>query len=240
MGSLYQLEHVQFDTLSTIQCICHGALFVMTNQYTPEKKHAEVIKLPAARYQGGVSVEEALLKRRSVREYQHEPLSLAEVSQLLWAAQGITGPHGIRTAPSAGALYPLEIYLVVGRVHELPKGVYKYQPYGHELIRNGEENQLPGLATAALEQNFIREAAIAIVFSALYERVTMKYGERGIRYVYMDLGHSAQNVHLQAVSLNLGTVVVGAFYDNEVKNIIGIPGEAQPLCIMPVGRILQK
>ena len=198
----------------------------------------EKIELPDPKYDSSVSVEQALLKRRSVREYKDEPLRLTEVSQLLWAAQGITNPTtGFRTAPSAGALYPLEVYIVVGNVEALKDGVYKYRPRGHELVKVKDGDVRRELSVAALDQTWVGEGAIVIVFFAVYERTTIKYGNRGIRYVHMEAGHAAQNVFLQAISLNLGAGVIGAFHDKEVKKILNAPNDEQPLYIMPVGAI---
>jgi SagB-type dehydrogenase family enzyme len=194
------------------------------------------ITLPKPRYKSDISIEETLFKRRSIRDYTGELLTLQEVSQLLWAAQGITDPRGFRTAPSAGALYPLEVYVVVGEVEGLTKGVYKYKPHQHEVRKVLEEDQRAKLAEAALSQRWVEEGAINIVFTAVYQRTTRKYGPRGIRYVHMEVGHAAQNVYLQAVALNLGTVVVGAFHDDQVKEILNLPEEEEPLYIMPVGR----
>lgn len=197
----------------------------------------DVVKLPEPRYSSNVSVEKALLERRSMREYKKEPLTLSEVSQLLWAAQGITGPDGYRTAPSAGALYPLEVYVVVGNVNNLSAGIYKYKPRKHELVRIAKGDKRAELSAASLGQSCVKSGAAVIVISAIYERTTQKYGERGVRYVHMEAGHAAQNVYLQAVSLQLGTVVVGAFNDEAVKKVITMPPREQPLVIMPVGRI---
>ncbi len=197
----------------------------------------DTVKLPEPEKESATSIEEALLGRRSIRAYRDDPLTLAEVSQLLWAAQGITAHWGGRTAPSAGATYPLEVYLVAGNVNELPGGIYKYNPVKHELVKLVEGDKRAELCDAALGQRCVEEGAIAIVFSAVYERTTGRYGDRGVRYVHMEVGHAAQNVYLQAVSLNLGTVVVGAFYDDEVKRVINMPEEERPLYIMPVGRV---
>lgn len=177
-----------------------------------------------------------MLKRRSVREYADGSLTLQEVSQLLWAAQGITDPQGLRTAPSAGALYPLEVYLVTGDVDGLAPGVYKYKPDGHEILRVLDDDREVSLASAASGQASVREAAINIVITAVYERTTVKYGERGVRYVHLEAGHVAQNIFLQATALNLGLVTVGAFSDEQVKNILSPPEDEQPLYIIPVGR----
>jgi|GEM_PF-78451 len=202
---------------------------------TPPTSAAE-IKLPEPRLKSEVSLEEALLKRRSIREYSDSPLTLDEVSQLLWAGQGITANWGGRTAPSAGGLYPLEVYLAAGNVSNLNAGVYKYRPEGHELFKIRDDDVREQLAKASLNQRWVKEAAINIVIAAVYERTTQKYGDRGIRYVHMEAGHAAQNIYLQATALNLGTVSVGAFYEDQVKNIIGMPDEESPLYIVPVGR----
>lgn len=198
---------------------------------------SETIKLPEPKYNSNISIEEALLKRRSVRSYKDSPLTLAEVSQLLWAAQGMTSPRGLRTAPSAGALYPLEIYIVAGNVDDLPDGVYRYDTYKHQLVRVAEGDKRTELCKAALGQTSVRNAAIVLIFSAVYERTTAKYGDRGIHYAYIEVGHAAQNVFLQTVPLNLGTVVIGAFYDDEVKKVLRTSNREYPLYIMPVGRL---
>ncbi len=230
-----------YSFLLAIIVLCIGTVFVILlhakekDEPMPGNK-SEIIKLPEPAYKSNTSVEEALLKRRSVRDYKDKPLTLAEVSQLLWAAQGITGSFGFRTAPSAGALYPLEVYIFAGNVKDLPGGIYKYRPHKHELemvVKGDKRNEL---CNAALSQSSVRDAPAVIVFSAVYERTTVKYGERGVRYVFIEVGHAAQNVFLQAVSINLGAVVIGAFYDNEVKKIMKMPEREQPLYIMPVGR----
>jgi len=195
------------------------------------------IKLPEPSYRGNTSVETALSQRRSIRDYSGENLTLDEVSQLLWAAQGITAPSwGGRTAPSAGALYPLELYVVVGDVEGIDKGAYKYSREEHELEKVKEGDIRAERADAAGGQECVRDAAIDIVFTAVYERTTRKYGERGIRYVHMEAGHAAQNVYLQAVSLDLGTVVTGAFMDDQVKELVNAGEQEKTLYIMPVGR----
>jgi SagB-type dehydrogenase family enzyme len=192
--------------------------------------------LPPPRTGSPMSVEEALLRRRSVRTYREEALALAEVAQLLWAAQGITGAGGLRTAPSAGALYPLEILVVAGNVTGLGSGVYRYHPGGHTLTRIRGGDVRKELAGAALGQKAVGEAPAVLAISAVYARTTAKYGERGIRYVHLEAGHSAQNVCLQATSLGLGTVTVGAFDDRKVHEVLGLdPGE-EPLYLIPVGR----
>lgn len=172
-----------------------------------------------------------------MRAYGDAPLTLAEISQLLWAAQGITHPAGYRTAPSAGGLYPLELYLLVGNVTELAAGVYHYQPHEHELVRIAAGDKREALGQAALDQEAVHDAAAVIVMTAVFERTTVKYGERGIQYVHMEVGGAAQNVYLQAVSLDLGTVFIGAFYDDEVQALLNVSDDERPLCLMPVGRL---
>ena len=195
------------------------------------------LKLPEPRYDSDVSIEEALFKRRSIREYTGEALKLQDVSQLLWAAQGVTNLRGFRTAPSAGALYPLEVYFVTGDVEGLTEGVYKYIPQGHNLLKIFEGDKRTDLYRAALEQDCVREGAISFVFTSVYKRTTRKYGDRGIRYVHMETGHAAQNLCLQATTLDLGVVTVGAFLDEQVKDILSLPEEEHPLYIIPVGNV---
>lgn len=195
------------------------------------------VKLPKPQYDGKVSVEKALLMRRSVRAFKNSPLTLSEVSQLLWAAQGITNTKGFRTAPSAGALYPLEVYVIIGNVKDLSAGIYKYKYSGHELVMISKGDKRAELSDAAFGQAWVKEGAAVIVLSAVYEKTTWKYGERGFRYVHIETGHAAQNIYLQAVSLNLGTVIIGAFDDEEVKKVLNMAPREQPLSIMPVGRV---
>lgn len=194
-------------------------------------------KLPPPAEAGHRSVERALVDRRSVRQYAPGGLTRAELGQLLWAAQGITGPDGLRTAPSAGALYPLEVYVAVGEVSELPAGIYRYRPERHALAKVAVGDPRAALAAAAGGQACIEAAAVAIGLAAVYTRTTGKYGKRGIRYAHMEAGHVAQNVCLQAAVLGLGTVVVGAFDDREVERVLHLaPGE-EPIWLMPAGRL---
>ena len=196
----------------------------------------EHIKLPDPELTGEQSVEVLLQQRRSVRSYQRSSLSLAEVGQLLWSAQGISGAQGLRTAPSAGALYPLKLFVVVGDVNDLSPGIYEYSPEEHSLIKtaNGDLRKL--LQKAALNQSCIGDAAMIFVFTAIYQRTTWKYGERGVRYVHMEVGHAGQNLFLQAEALGLGTVVVGAFDDDDVREGLNLDRNIHPLSLMPVGR----
>ncbi len=193
------------------------------------------IQLPKPRTDGNTSVEQALLARRSVRTYTNEPLTLADIAQLVWSAQGITSARGFRTSPSAGALYPLELYVAAGRVKDLPPAIYNYKPGQHALIKIISGDKRAELSHAALRQGAIKRAPVVLLFNAVYERITGKYGQRGIRYVHMEVGHAAQNVCLQALALGLQTVVIGAFRDPEVKKIAQMPAEEKPLYLVPVG-----
>jgi SagB-type dehydrogenase family enzyme len=201
------------------------------------------IKLPIPSLTGTMSVNEALLKRRSVREYKDTCLTLQEVSQLLWAAYGISDTvswngFGLHTAPSAGALYPLELYLVAGNVSGIPAGIYKYHPKRHYLILIKSGDYRSELCDAALKQDMVKSAPAVIVYSAVFSRNTDKYGNRGReRYVCMDLGHSGENIYLQATAMGIGTCAIGAFTDKDVSKVIGMPDEEEPLYIMPLGKL---
>jgi SagB-type dehydrogenase family enzyme len=197
---------------------------------------SEAIELPAPRLTNGHPLERALQERRSVREFSKEALGVEEVSQLVWAAQGITHSDGFRTAPSAGALYPLELYIAVGNVIGLEPGVYKYLPSSHQLVTVVAEDRRRQLANAALDQSWMQNAAAVLVFAAVETRTTWKYGRRGIRYIHIEVGHAAQNVFLQAVALGLGAAVVGAFDDSSVARVMSLEKEEQALYLMPVGR----
>ncbi|MBC7292567.1 MAG: SagB/ThcOx family dehydrogenase [Thermoleophilia bacterium] len=193
------------------------------------------VVLPAPTTSGPLSLEEAIKRRRSVREFTSAPLTLAEIGQLLWAAQGITSPQGARAAPSAGGTYPLEIYLVAGRVTDLAPGIYRYRPAAHDLVPLAEGDYRAALAEAGLNQTWIQDAPVDFVVSGIYKRTTDRYGERGIRYVHLEAGHAAQNLCLQATALGLGAVTVGAFSDEKVRQLLGMTKDEQPLYIIPVG-----
>lgn len=182
------------------------------------------------------SVAEVLYKRVSYRRFSDRALDLSQVGNLLWAAGGL-GVDGMtgatRTTPSAGATYPLDIYLVAGRVEGLEPGIYRYDHLNHALLPVVMEERRELLAAAALGQSFIADAPAIVALVAHYVRTTARYGERGERYVHMDAGYASQNIYLQATHLGLGTVAVGAFDDSKVAEILSTTGE--PLLIMPVG-----
>ena len=195
----------------------------------------ETIALPEPDRSGQHPLETLLFQRRSVRDYRTTPLALSDIGQLLWAAQGITHGQGLRTAPSAGALYPLELYVIAGRVEGLSAGVYHYQPNGHQLLATRRGDRRDALSQAALGQSWIADAAAVVVFAAAYERTARKYGERAARYIHMETGHATQNLFLQAGALGLDTVVVGAFDDDTVAALLQLPSDTRPLLLMPVG-----
>ena len=189
----------------------------------------QTIALPAPRMQSDVSLEEALLRRRSVREFTGEPLTLEQVSQLLWAAQGITAEWGGRTAPSAGALYPLEVYVVT------PDGLYQYLAEGHRAQVLSTSDLRDALARAALGQSAVADAPAVFVIAAVYERTAVKYGARAERYAHLEAGHVAQNILLQAVALGLAGVPIGAFDDGDVQRVLALEPDRAPLYLIPVG-----
>lgn len=203
----------------------------------PSKTFA-IIKLPPPLYQSTTSVEAALYKRRSIREYRNEPISLQDVAQLLWAASGITSSKGGRTAPSAGALYPLEFYIVVGNVRGLTAGVYHYLPKQHalQLLADGDKREL--LSIDALYQPSVKNAAMDIVITGIYARTMKKYGSRGQIFVHIEVGHAAQNICLQAVSLGLGVVTIGGYQDLATKLTLKLPKDEEPLYIIAIGKPL--
>ena len=197
--------------------------------------------LPSPVAEGNISVEEALMNRRSHRSFQDKPLTTKQLSQILWAAYGVSDPRGLRTAPSAGALYPLEIFVVIGNVTGIEAGVYRYLPREHKIERTSEYDIRQDLAELAWGQTFIQDAPIIIIYTGIFSRTTGRYGvEQGRIYVYMEVGHSAQNVYLQAETLGLGTCAVGAFRDNNINLLLGIPADSEEelLYLMPVGYIL--
>lgn len=199
-------------------------------------EQADTVALPAPRLHGDVSLEDAVQHRRSVREFADRSISLQEAGQLLWAAQGETDDSGLRASPSAGALYPLEIYVVAGAVENLDPGVYHYRPDEHRLASVAAGDRRRTLGCAALGQSAVAEAAAVIVIGAVYERTTAKYGDRGRRYVHMEAGHAAQNVLLQATALGLESVPMGAFDDSKVHEAAAMKRGVEPLYLLPVGR----
>lgn len=198
-------------------------------------EQATALSLPDPVVADGTGLNAVLRQRRTVRAFAPDPLTLTQVSQLLWAAQGITSPEGYRTAPSAGALYPLELHLLSGRVENLPEGSYRYEPSRHALLPEAADDLRRGIAAAALQQSWIAEAPAIVVISAVEARTAAKYGRRAKRYVHMEAGHAGQNLLLQAVALGLGAAVVGAFDDDRLAALLQLPRGERPLAILPVG-----
>lgn len=201
------------------------------------------IPLPAPNKKSGIPVSEAIENRKSIRHYSNEPLSLNEISQLLWSAggvtcDGLTGPS--RSYPSAGACHPLEIYIIVGNVTGLENGFYHYNWDTNTLQLKSRGDKRRTLSQAAWSQPMIVRAPISIIFTGIFPRTTKKYGDRGERYIYMDTGHAGQNIYLQATSMGLGTVAIGAFQDDKVSQVLNLPKEEKPLYIMPVGKLEQQ
>jgi SagB-type dehydrogenase family enzyme len=196
------------------------------------------MKLPQPRFEGEVFLEQTIRHRRTVRSFGSHPLTLAQCSQILWAAQGITDDRGFkRAAPSAGALYPMDIYAVVGQhgVESLDAGIYHYEPGNHAVFSVFGGDIRKELAAASLSQMWMATAPLDIVITAEYQRINIKYGQRGKRYAMMESGHIAQNVFLQGGALGLGVGIVGAFDDEDVNRLMKIPKSHEPLLIMPVG-----
>jgi SagB-type dehydrogenase family enzyme len=194
-----------------------------------------VFYLPEPVREGLGGLAEAFFARRSGRSFSGEPLSLAEAGTLLFAAQGVNRVRGFRTAPSAGALYPLEVYLAAGRVEELSAGVYHYEPLGHGLSRITEGDARAALAAAALGQRWMAKASAILGVCAVYERCRVKYGRRSTRYTDFEAGCAGQNAALAAANLGLSMTVVGAFSDEDVASVLNCASGTTPLALMPVG-----
>jgi SagB-type dehydrogenase family enzyme len=203
------------------------------------------IYLPSPSQKGDVSLEETIAKRRSIRHFTSEAISQLQLSQILWAAQGITDTRlKYRSAPSAGATYPLEIFVVCGRngIEDMADGIYHYHIDSHSLALRYSGDVRLELAKAALDQEYIYEAPVDIIICAVYSRTLVGYGDRGERYVHIEVGHAGQNIYLQATALGLATVAIGAFDDERVGKVLGLDREYKPLSIMepsyimPVGR----
>ena len=202
--------------------------FLIGSPVLAEKK----VDLPKPNGYGKMSIEETILRRRSERNFKANELSMQQISQLLWAAQGVTdNEYGFRAAPSAGALYPLSIYVLKN------DGVFQYLPSEHKLLQLFDQDKRPSLVRASLGQGFIKEAPVSILITGNFSITQEKYGPRTFRYVCMEVGHVAENIHLQAVALGLGSVPVGAFWNDVVKSTLELPEEEEPLYIIPIGYI---
>jgi SagB-type dehydrogenase family enzyme len=202
-------------------------------------ERSNLIHLPSPFVTGGLTLVEAISQRRSIRSYSPEPILLFQLSQILWAAQGVTDTrNSLRATPSAGGTYPLEIYAIIGDdgVKEIDSGIYHYEVEDHALRLYLPEDIRPELSDAALNQDFISVAPVSLVICAIYDKTLMRYSARGERYVYMEIGHSAQNIYLQTTALSLKTVAVGAFHDERVRQVLQLDSKVKPLYIMPIGK----
>jgi SagB-type dehydrogenase family enzyme len=222
------------------------ALFWFTLPWLPgwivaPKKQAgqeAVMKLPPPSRHGTVSIEQAIKQRRTIRSFTSRALSLNQLSQLLWSASGITEVNGYkRAAPSAGALYPMDLYVVVGQdcVPPMEAGVYHYRPGEHQLFEVLKGDMRSSVARASLSQMWMSDAPLTMVITAEYQRATVKYGQRGIKYALIEAGHMGQNIFLQAQSLDLEAGIVGAFHDAELVEVMNLPPAHEPILLMPVG-----
>ena len=204
-----------------------------------EYPQAEKIELPAFEPARVMSLDKTLKQRKSIRNFQNRPISKGQLAYLLWASTGIQrveDGYEFRTAPSAGALYPIETYVVVNNVKSLEPGVYHYSIRAHQLEQLIQRDLRQQIAAVALGQGMCATAAAVFIFSAVFERCKWKYGQRAYRYIYLDAGHIAENLALAAVSLNLGTCEIGALYDDNVNAIIGINGsEESTICMAAIG-----
>jgi SagB-type dehydrogenase family enzyme len=197
-----------------------------------------IMQLPRPAAKGTVTVEQALHQRRTVRSFSSRAIGIHQLSQLLWAAQGVTAIDGFkRAAPSAGALYPMDLYVVIGAdgVTDLEEGVYRYEPGAHEvsIVTRGDLRE--AVAEASLGQRWMARAPLSCLITAEYDRARVKYGQRGRRYAMIEAGHIGQNIFLQAEALGLKAGIVGAFHDRKIAQVTGIPPDHEPLLIMPVG-----
>lgn len=245
--------HLKKISLSTGVLLAFlGGLTTPLSLNSQEKATPEsLIPLPEVSLDGDMSVERAMAGRRSMRNFTEEPVSVEDLSQLLWAGQGMTEVieeppptfgnwewrGGLRTTPSAGALYPLELYVVIGAAEGIDPGLYRYVPLEHGLLQVSDEDLREPLWDAALRQTPIRVAPATMVIAGVFERTEVKYRERAEQYVHMEVGACAENIFLQAGALNLGTVFIGAFIDDRVQTALRLPTDHQALSIMPVGHV---
>lgn len=208
-------------------------------------QETEKISLPEAGFRG-LRLEEAILKRRSVREYSKKPISLKELSQLLFSASGKTGQMHkmpLSAAPSAGALYPIEVYVLVNAVEDLKPGIYHYSAADHalETVKKGDFAEKACFAGASLGQDMVEDSAVTFILSAIFDRCRSKYGDRGYRYTYIEAGHISQNIYLQATSLELGSCAIGAFTDDEWNDLLGVDSKEDPVIYLhSVGKLKSK
>ncbi len=197
------------------------------------------IGLPAEQVYNGLSVEKAIARRRSLRDFTGTGMSLAELSHILYYSSGITDEHeGLRAAPSAGATYPIEVYAIANNVESLTKGIYHYLIQSHELELLREGDFRNEMSRAALGERMFRQANVILVLSAVFQRTQRRYRERAQRYIFFEAGHIAQNTYIVATSMGLGACAIGAFYDDEFNHLLGLDGRNESvLYLLAVGKI---
>lgn len=228
-------KHSAISIILVVSVFLLASLFARIEQAFAQDKSANTttIKLPAPKYSSDTSVEKALLERRSVRSYKAEPLTIPEIAQILWAAQGITEPKkGLRTAPSPRGMYLIEVYLIAGNVTNLPAGMYEYGPHGHELIKITEGNVKDELFKAAPQAQIKNAPAVLLIAGRSAEAEASGHPQ----WMYLEAGHVSQNVYLQAESLKLGTVTMGGFKPEDVKRALKLPANEQPIYLMSIGK----
>ncbi|MCX7944897.1 MAG: SagB/ThcOx family dehydrogenase [Deltaproteobacteria bacterium] len=225
-----------FIVLSLISTFTVITIFAVSKERERSMVKDGQIKLPQYNTTGKISIEETLKKRRSVRKFTDASISIEEISQLLWAAYGLTTSDGRKTTPSAGATYPLEIYIAVRKADKLKPGLYRYLPESHSLKLIKEGDILSQVSDTTYQPEMCKDAPIHIIITAVIERTTSVYGQRGIRYIHMEAGHSAQNISLQGVALNIGSVLVGAFDDEKLLRVLELGKGEIPLYIIPMGK----
>ena len=236
-------HHYSSLNVSRLACAC-GLICLMFGQSgaaAPRDRRSEnpdAIALPPPKYSSACSVESALQQRRVVTDYLPGALTLPEVAQLAWAAQGVTdAATGRRTAPSFEELYPVHLYLVVGNVQQLAAGVYRYESAGHALTRLAAVDMRADVAKDALRQRWAANAPVLFVFTAEYDRAARKFGERGAHYIDMEIGQIAQNVYLQAFALQLGAAFIESFGNDDLMRLLNLPPQESPLGVMAIGRM---
>ncbi len=206
--------------------------FIVNAPFTRKEK----ISLPEPTFMSNTSIENALLSRRSMRIFKPESLSIEEISQLAWAAQGVNDPRGFRTSPSAGAFYPINLYIVTQNVENLPKGIYKYKAEEHELIQIASEENASQFFNSITTQYSLKNPAAIFIFSAKVEQIIASYGSFGKKFLYMEAGHTTQNLYLQTTSLEIGTTMIGGVNEKEIRQALNMSSYEHPLCMMPVGK----
>jgi SagB-type dehydrogenase family enzyme len=228
----------KWATIASMVGLAFLLMIVIAVCESSSQEATDVIKLPQPRTDGGISVEKALLERRSIRSFSDEALTLEEVSSLCWAAQGVTDDNGHRTSPSAMATYPLEIYLLAGNVTGLPSGVYHYSPQGHNLTTISLGNKIPELFNSSMggKEDWRKGAPAVFIVTGVFERINKIPGQDLSRFVYVEAGTASENLLLEVVSLGLGATYTAGFDENKTREYLGLASGETPIGVLPVGR----